>query len=106
MVRLRSWASRFFMGVRLFLPLVPTFTWIAFCQMFESTKDYWQNSQKIVDGIAEEYMSNAPPELTSDYDPGPYWICYAIASFLYLLGWLAMSWLTVEALRLLISAIF
>lgn len=106
MEQIRSRASWFFTGVRLFLPLVPAFVWIALRQMFESTRDYWQNSQVIVDRMADEYISKAPLELTSDYDPYPFWVCYSIASFLYLLGWLAMSWLTVEAFLLLTSLIF
>ena len=106
MEQIRSKASWFFSGVRLFLPLVPAFVWIAIRRMSESTINYWKNSQSVVDAITEEYMSNAPPEVTSDYDPAPYWICYSIASFLYLLGWLAMSWLTVEAFHYLISLIF
>jgi hypothetical protein len=106
MERLRSWASWFFTGVRVFLPLVPVFIWDALRKMIESTKDYWMNSQTVVDKLADEYMSKLPHELTSDYDPYPFWICYSIASFLYLLGWLAMSWLTVEAFLLLTSLIF
>jgi len=106
MEQIRSKVSWFFSGVRLFLPLVPAFVWIALRQMITSTVNYWKNSQAVVDGIAEEYMSNAHLEVTSDYDPYPYWVCYSIASFLYLLGWLAMSWLTVKAFRLLTSLVF
>ena len=106
MDQLRKKLSRFFTGVRVFVPLLPAFLWTALCQVYSSTKEYWQTSQTIVDGITTEYMSNLPLEVTSDYDPGPYWICYAIASFLYLVGWIAMSWLTVEALRRLLTTIF
>ena len=106
MQQIRSKASWFFSGVRLFLPLVPAFVMMALRHMRDSTVNYWKDSQSIVDGMAEEYMSKAPTQLTSDYDPYPYWACYSIASFLYLLGWLAMAWITVEAFRLLISLIF
>lgn len=115
MERLRTWASRFFTGVRLVLPLVPAFVWIALQQTFESTVDYWKNSQSIVDKIADKYMRDVMErdeqmytvmqggETIGEYDSSLYRICYSIASFLYLLGWLAMSWLTVEAFRLLTS---
>jgi hypothetical protein len=106
MERLRSWTSWFFTGMRVFLPLVPAFVWIALQRMFHSTVDYWKNSQSIVDDITNDYVSRVPLELTSDYDPYPFWVCYSIASFLYLLGWLVMSWLTVEAFLLLTSLIF
>jgi hypothetical protein len=106
MERLRSWAKWFFTGLRFFLPLVPAFVWIALRKMFDSTVDYWKNSQSIVDDITNDYVSRFPLELTSDYDPYPFWVCYSIASFLYLLGWLGMSWLTVEAFLMLTSLIF
>jgi len=96
----------FFTGLRLFLPLAPRFVWIAFLKLKDSTVDYWKNSQSIVDEMANEYMSKAPLKLTSDYDPYPYWACYSIATLLYLLGWLAMAWLTVEVFLMLISLIF
>ena len=106
METLRSWVSRFFTGVRLFVPFIPAFVWLALQHMFKSTVDYWKNSQSIVDDITNDYVSRVPLELTSDYDPYPFWVCYSIASFLYLLGWLVMSWLTVEAFLLLTSLIF
>ena len=106
MERIHSRAKWFFTGVRLFLPLVPAFIWEALRQMIKSTRDYWKGSQSVVDSLAEKYMSRLPLEMTSDYDPAPYWVCYSIASFLYLVGWLAMSWLTVEAFLLLTSLIF
>ena len=106
MERVRSGASWFFYGVRVFIPLLPAFVWIALKRMYNSTVEYWKNSQSIVDEMAIDYMGKFPPELTSDYDPYPFWICYSIASFLYLLGWLAMAWLTVEAFLLLTSLFF
>lgn len=101
MEQIASRAKWFFSGLRVFLPLVPMFVRIAFGELYQSTVDYWKTSQTVVDKITEAYVSRAPLELTSDYDPQPYWVCYTIASFLYLVGWLAMSWLTVEAYRLL-----
>ena len=106
MEQIRSRASWFFTGVRLFLPLVPAFVWIALQRMFNSTVDYCKNSQSIVDDITNDYLNRVPLELTSDYDPYPFWVCYSLASFLYLLGWLAISWITVEAFLLLTSLIF
>ena len=106
MEQIRSRVSWFFTGVRLFLPLIPSFVGIALREMKDSTVEYWKNSQRVVDRIADEYISKVPPALTSDYDPYPYWICYSLASFLYLLGWLAMAWLTVEAFRLITSPLF
>ena len=118
MERLRSWVSRFFTGVRLILPRVPAFVRIAIQQMYKSTVDYWKNSQSIVDNIADEYMRDVMEadekmhaimqggETIGEYDKSLYLVCYSIASFLYLLGWLAISWLTVEAFLLLTSLIF
>ena len=118
MERLHSWVSRFFTGVRLILPRVPAFVWIALQRMYKSTVDYWKNSQSIVDNIADEYMHNVMEadeqlhavmqggETIGEYDKSLYLVCYSIASFLYLLGWLAISWLTVEAVLLLISLVF
>jgi hypothetical protein len=106
MERLRLGSSWFFTGVRVFIPLVPAFVWIALKQIYDSTVKYWKNSQSIVDSMANEYLDKLPEEVTSDYDPYPFWVCYSIASFLYLLGWLAMSWLTVEAFLMLTSLIF
>jgi hypothetical protein len=118
MERLRSWASWLFTGVRLILPLVPVFIWIAIQRLFKSTIDFWKNSQSIVDNIADKYMHDVMEadeqmhavmqggETIGEYDNSLYWVCYSIASFLYLLGWLAMSWLTVETLLLLTSLVF
>ena len=106
MERIRSGASWFFTGVRGFLPLLPFFIWRAVQEIYGSTVAYWKNSQAIVDRLADEYMDKVPPQLTTDYDPFPFWVCYCIASFLYLLGWLVMSWLTVEAFLLLTSLMF
>ena len=106
MKRLQSWARWLFTGLRLFLPLIPSLLWIALQEMTNSTVKYWKDSQLVVDGIANDYMDKAPQEVMTEYDPYGYWICYSIASFLYLLGWLAMAWLTVEAFRMLISLIF
>ena len=60
----------------------------------------------IVDRMADEFVTMLPTQVTTDYDPAPFWLCYAIASFLYLLGWVAMSWLTVEAFLLVASLVF
>ena len=118
MERLRSWVRWFFNGVRLVLPHVPAFVWIALQRIYKSTVEYWKNSQSIVDNIAENYMHEVLEaddrmhaimqrgETIGEYDSSLYWICYSIASFLYLLCWLAMSWLTVEAFLLLTSLIF
>jgi len=100
------------------LPRVPAFVWIALQRIYKSTVDYWKNSQSIVDNIADEYMRDAMKEdeqmhavmqggeTIGEYDNSLYWVCYSIASFLYLLGWLAMSWLTVEAFLRLTSLFF
>jgi hypothetical protein len=118
MVNTRSRVSWFFTGVRLFLPLLPKFIWIALCKATESFIRHWRVSQRVVNRIAKEYMCDAVEadkhmhevigggETISEYDAALYWVCYSIASFFYLLVWLAMSWATVEAFRLLVSAIF
>jgi hypothetical protein len=108
MKNLLSKVRRFFTGLRLFLPLLPRFVLIAFGEITTSTINYWKSSQSVVNKISDNYMIQATdmPGRTTDYAEYVYWVCYSIASFLYLLGWLAMSWLTVEALRLLMSAIF
>src|SRR5262245_61946978 len=108
MHQLPSRISRFFTGVRLFLPLLPNFVWVALGEMVKSKVEYWRNSQSTVDGIADQYMRDAMNEegMTSEYDVSLYRVCYSIASFLYLLSWLTMSWLTVEGLRLLTSWVF
>ena len=97
-----------FTGLKLFIPLMPRFVWIAICEIKASTVVYWENSQLVVNKISDNYMNLATdePGRTTDYAQYVYWVCYSIASFLYLLCWLAMSWLTVEAIRLLVSAIF
>jgi hypothetical protein len=96
----------FFTGLRLFLPLIPGFVWSASRSVTDSTVKYWKDSQSVVDGMADEFMSKAPQEVTTDYDPYGYYVCYSIAAFLYLVGWLVIAWLTFEAFRLLILAIF
>lgn len=111
----RSNVSRFFTGVRLFLPLLPNFLWIAICKVTESIIHHWRVSQRVVNRIAKEYMRDAMEtdkhihevsgggETIGEYDAAMYWVCYSIASFFYLLSWLTVSWLTVEALKLLTS---
>jgi uncharacterized membrane protein len=77
--------------------------------MSKSTINYWKNSQLIVDELAESYKNKAMKDMrkmTSEYSVYIFWLCYSLASFLYLVSWLAMAWLTVEAFRLLVSAIF
>jgi hypothetical protein len=118
MEQLHSKAKSFFTGIRLILPCVPAFVWVALQQTYKSTVDYWKNSQSIVDNIADDYMHDVMArddqmheimpgrETIAQYDESLYWICYAIASFLYLVGWLVMSWLTVEAFNYLTSLIF
>ena len=118
MEQIRSRASWFFNGVRLCLPVLPEFVLTAFRTLIESTVEYWKNSQSIVDGIADKYMHEVMEadenmhevmqggETIGEYDNALYWVCYSIASFLYLVGWLTMSWLTVEAFRLLTSWMF
>lgn len=118
MEAIRSHASHFFTGVRLCLPVLPNFVLIALRSMIESTVEYWRNSQSIVDNIADKYMREVMKadehmhaamqggETIGEYDSSLYWVCYSIASFLYLVGWLTMAWLTVEAFLLLTSWIF
>jgi hypothetical protein len=96
----------FFTGLRLFLPFVPRFIWIAIHKMKDSTVNYWKNSQLVVNEMTDSYTDDAMQKLATEYDTFVFWACYILASFLYLLGWLAMSWLTVEAFRLLASWIF
>jgi hypothetical protein len=96
----------FFTGVRLFLPLVPQFVWFALQKMSKSTIEYWKNSQSIVDELADCYKDEAMQKMTTEYSVYVFWTCYSLASFVYLLGWLAMSWLTIEAFQLLLTAIF
>ena len=107
MQKIRLWTKWLFTGLRLFLPLVPKFVWIAVQKMVKSTIDYWKISQSIVEDIADKYKKETTNnKIPSEYDVSIYWVCYSIASFLYLLSWLAMAWLTVEAFRLLTLVIF
>ena len=95
-----------FTGIRSFLPFVPRFVWLACQKMGKSTITYWKNSQSVVDELADSYKDQAMQKMTTEYSVGVFWACYGIASLLYLLGWSAMAWLTVEAFQLLVSAIF
>ena len=97
---------QFFSGVRLFLPLVPQFVWLAFQEVGKSTINYWKNSQKVVNELSDLYLDQAMQKMTTEYSVGVFRTCYCIASLLYLLIWLAMAWLTVEAFQLVASAIF
>jgi hypothetical protein len=97
---------QFFSGVRLFLPLVPQFVWLAVQEVGKSTIDYWKNSQQVVNKLSDSYLDQAMQKMMTEYSVGVFWTCYGIASVLYLLGWLAMAWLTVEAFQLAASAIF
>jgi len=107
MEKIRLQTRRFFSGLRLLLPLMPSFVWITFKRMSRSTIAYWKHSQKVVERIADDYMREAlEEEKTTEYNLSLYKTCYAIASFLYLLCWLAMARLTVEAFRMLTSWIF
>ena len=106
MDRLRDKVVWFFYGVRVFLPLLPVFMWMVLHELYQSTITYWRDSQSIVEGITSRYISQLPLEMTSDYDPAPYWVCYILASFLYLVGWITMSWITVRAFQLLVSWVF
>ncbi|SRR5258706_4030994 len=96
----------FFSGVGAFLPLVPRFVWLAFQKIGQSTIDYWKNSQLIVNELADCYKDEAMQKMTTEYSVHVFWTCYSLASFLYLLGWLLMAWLSVEAFQVLVSAIF
>ena len=106
MKALLSNLRRFFFGVRLFLPLVPKFLWLAFQKVSKSTIEYWKNSQSVVNELADSYLDQAMQKMTTEYSVGVFWTCYGIASLLYLLGWLAMAWLTVQAFQLVVSVIF
>jgi hypothetical protein len=107
MEKIRLQARRFFSGVRFLLPHVPGFIWIAIESAIKSTTRYWKRSQSVVEGIADQYMHDElEEEKTTEYNLALYKTCYAIASLLYLLSWLAQSWVTVEVFRLLLSAIF
>ena len=93
----------FFTGIRMFLPLVPRFLWIAAEKVYESTVDYWKDSQAIVDDISYNYIRDATGEITSEYDKYVIWTCYGLAAFLYLLGWLGMAWFTMWLLQQLLG---
>lgn len=97
---------QFFFGVRLFLPLVPQFVWLAFQKVGKSTIDYWKNSQSVVNELSDLYLDEAMQKMTTEYSVGVFWTCYGIASLLYLLIWLAMAWLTIEAFQFVASTIF
>jgi beta-lactamase regulating signal transducer with metallopeptidase domain len=106
MQKILAYLRWFFMGLRLFLPFVPRFVWMAFLKMKDSTVTYWKNSQSVVNQMTDSYTDEAMQTLTTEYDTFVFWACYSLASTLYLLGWLAMAWLTVEAFRLLTSWMF
>ena len=97
---------QFFFGVRIFLPLIPQFIWWALHDVGEATINYWKNSQEVVNKLSDTYLDHAMQKMTSEYSVGVYRTCYGIASLLYLLIWLAMAWLTVEAFQWLMSMIF
>jgi hypothetical protein len=104
MEKIRVRARRFFTGLGRLVPLIPAFVWIALSISLKSVRAYWKRSQKVVEQIADDYMrEEMHEEKTTEYNFSLYQICYAIAAFLYLLIWLAMSWLTVEAFRQLAS---
>ena len=103
MQKILSNVGWFFTGIRLFLPLVPRFLWKAAEKVYESTVDYWKESQAIVDKISFSYIQDAPPDLTTDYDKYVIWTCYSLAAFLYLLGWIGMAWLTMWLLQQLLE---
>jgi len=107
MEKIRLRARRFFTGLRRLLPHIPGFVWIAITHTTKSTRTYWKRSQRLVERIADEYMREAmAEEKTTEYNFSLYQTCYAIAAFMYLLGWLMQAWLTVEAFRLVASLIF
>ena len=106
MQKILSGVRRFFTGVRLILPIVPRCVWFAIRRVIQSTIDYWKASQLTVNDIADFFTDEAMQKLPSEYDTQVYWLCYSLASFLYLVGWLAQALLTVAAFRLLVSAIF
>ena len=95
-----------FFGIRLFMPLVPRFVWLAIQTVGKSAIDYWKNSQTVVNELSDLYLDQAMQKMTTEYSVGVFWACYGIASLLYLLCWLVMAWLTVEAFQLVASALF
>jgi hypothetical protein len=106
MQKILSEVRRFFIRLRLVLPLLPQFVLIAFRRVAQSTVDYWKESQSVVEEVTDNYTNKAMQRLTTEHDVFVYWTCYSLSSFLYLLGWLVQAWLTVEAFRLLTSWIF
>ena len=106
MEKIKLAARWFFTGLRLFLPLLPAYLWHAIRKMYHSTVEYWTNSQSVVDDMADEYMRLATQKEVTEYDTYIYYVCYSIASFLYLLGWLATAWLSLLVFLLIVSAIF
>jgi len=106
MDKIKLAARWFFTGLRLFLPLVPPFLWLAIQEMYNSTVDYWKKSQSVVEGMADKYMCLATQKEVTEYDTYIYYVCYSIASFLYLLGWLATAWLSIQVFLIIVSAIF
>ncbi len=96
----------FFTGLRLILPLVPHFVWFAFRRMIQSLIDYWKDSQSVVQEIADHYTDETIEKVQSEYDTHVFWVCFSIASFLYLVGWLFQAWIIVEAFRFLVARIF
>lgn len=96
----------FFIGIRHIFLLMPNFVWIALKSLSNSIVIYWKNSQLDVDKISDQYTEKAMNKLTNDYDSFVYWVCYAVASFLYLVEWLIQAWIIIEGFRLLMSAIF
>lgn len=106
MKNILSGVRRFFTGMRQILPLAPHFGWLALRRVTKSTIDYWKASQLTVNDIADFYTDEATKKIVTEYDTSIYWVCYSIASSLYLLGWLLQAWLTVKILQLLVSAIF
>ena len=75
--------------------------------MVQSIVDYWKESQSAVHEITNHYTDEAIHHgITTEYDSYIFWICFSIASFLYLVGWYVNAWLLVEGLRWLVSALF
>jgi hypothetical protein len=97
---------RFFFGVRIFLPLVPRFTWLAVQEVGKSTVEYWKNSQVVVNSLSDSYLDQAMEKMPTEYSVGVFRTCYGLASLLYLLIWIAMSWVTIEALQWLLRTVF
>lgn len=97
----------FFTGLRLILPHLPMFVWIAFSRMIQSVIAYWRDTQTIVQGIADEHTDKSiEGQLTTEYDSLVFWVCLSIASFLFLVAWLIQAWIMVEGLRLLVTWLF